>query len=194
MQMNIKREKTSNALEWQHAIEQRAEATKGIWSSSWIGLKVMLHKSVCLNPIYILFHIIFYLYFFSFYYDLFSNPSSEILSTFHLKLKFESVKGGMTIQYLSKIIKDSQIPLASPHFTINDVTAWCSPTFSCTHKLLLLFQSEVVFACWSSNISCTELLRKNMHMILEHRSLPPIWKYPTLIVHKRIATIIAEFI
>lgn len=172
MQMNFQREKTSNALEWQHAIEQRAEATIGIWSSSWIGLKVMLHKSVCLNPICILFHNIFYLYiFFILLWLIYLILLLKSYPLFILKLKFESVKGRMTMQHPSKIMKDSQIPLASPHFfAIKDVTTWCSPTFSCTYKLLLLFQSELVFACWSNNISCTELLRKNMHMVLEHRS------------------------
>ena len=57
--MNFQREKTSNALEWQRVIEPCTEATVGI-RSGWIGLDSMLYKSVCLNPIYILFHIIFY--------------------------------------------------------------------------------------------------------------------------------------
>lgn len=85
MQMNFQREKTSNALEWQQAREQCAEATKGI--SSWIGLKVMPHKSLCRNPIYIRFHLLFclYVFFVHFTTTYLLNPPSEIPSTFHLK-------------------------------------------------------------------------------------------------------------
>lgn len=156
MQMNFQREKTSNALEWQRVIELCAEVTVGI-RSSWVGLDGTLHKSVCLNPIYILFHIIFYWHIFFILiwliYLIFSLKSYPLLI---VNLKFESEKGEMIMQQPKIIIKDSQIPLASPHlFAINDVTARCSPKLLRMHKLLLFFQAKLVFACWPSNISCT---------------------------------------
>ena len=60
MQMNFQREKTSNALEWQHVIELRAEATVGIWSGR-IGLdgkalqKCLPKSNLHFIPGYILF-------------------------------------------------------------------------------------------------------------------------------------------